>query len=179
MEALAAISLVGNIVQFVSFSGKLISKSTQLYHSSDGALREYIDVENAAKHLLLLNKKLKDDAITVGDAALQTLCLSCRESAIDLLEALDNVKVKNKQQKWESVRQALRSVWSKEEVKELEQRLAKIKDDLNFHVVMGLRQVITSRSVSQADKIWNIENRSLSSVMSIWPTSKSWAQQQR
>jgi hypothetical protein len=141
MEALAAISLVENIVQFVSFSGKLISKTTQLYHSCDGALQEYIDIEDAAKHLLLLNKKLKDDAITVGDGVLQTLCLSCRKSAIDLLEALDKVKVKvnGKQQKWESMRKALRSVWSREEVKELEQRLSKIKDDLNFHVVVGLR----------------------------------------
>jgi len=109
-----------------------------------------------------LNKKLKDDAITVGDAALQTLCLSCRESAIHLLEALDKVKAKGKQQKWESIRKALRSVWSKEEVKELEQQLAKIKDDLNLHVVVGLRYVITSRSVSQADNIWNIGRKSLS-----------------
>ena len=141
MEALAAVGLVGNIVQFVGFSRTLISKSTQLYHSCDGALQENIDIENAVTHLLLLNKKLKDDAITVGDGALQTLCLSCRESAIDLLEALDKVKVKvkGKQQKWESIRKALQSVWSKKEIKELEQRLAEIKDDLNFHVVVGLR----------------------------------------
>ena len=147
MEALAAIGLVGNIVQFVDFSGKLISKSAQLYYSYDGALQENIDIENAAKHLLLLNKKLKDDAVTVGDGALQTLCLSCREAAINLLEALDKVKVKDKQQKWESIRKALRSIWSKEEVKALEQRLAKIKDDLNLRVVVGLRQVIPSRSI--------------------------------
>ena len=148
MEALAAVGLVGNIVQFVGFSRTLISKSTQLYHSCDGALQENIDIENAVTHLLLLNKKLKDDAITVGDGALQTLCLSCRESAIDLLEALDKVKVKDKQQKWESIRKALQSVWSKKEIKELKQRLAEITRDLNIHVVVGLRQVITSRSVT-------------------------------
>jgi hypothetical protein len=31
MEALAVIGLVGNIVQFVDFGSKLISKSVQLY----------------------------------------------------------------------------------------------------------------------------------------------------
>jgi len=91
---------------------------------------------------ILLNKKLEDDAITVGDGALQTLCLTCREYAIDLLKVLDRVKVKDKQKKWESVKKALRSVWSKEEVKELEQRLANIKEDLNLRVVVGLRRVL-------------------------------------
>jgi hypothetical protein len=94
MEALAAIGLVGNIVQFVDFSGKLVSKSVQLYYSNNGALVEHVDIETATKHLAVLNKKLKDDAISVGDGALQSLCLSCQNAAIDLLVALDQVKVK-------------------------------------------------------------------------------------
>lgn len=163
MEALAAIGLVGNIVQFIGFSGKLISKSVQLHHSSNGALQENVDIENAAKHLLQLNRKLKEAAISVDDGALQTLCLCCRESAIDLLEALDKIKVKGKQQqKWESVRKALRSVWSREEVKELEQRLGKIKDDLNFHVVVGLRQVISRRDALPKLTIFDTKGTNLS-----------------
>ncbi len=120
-------------------------------------------VETATKYLVVLNKKLKDDATTVGDGALQSLCLSCQNATIDLLVALDKVKVKGRQQKWESVRKALRSVWSKEEIKGLEQRLAKFKEDLNLHVVVGLRYVMSSRSVSHADNIWDTESKSLSS----------------
>jgi hypothetical protein len=37
MEALAAIGLIGNIVQFVDFSRKLIAKSVELHRSHDGA----------------------------------------------------------------------------------------------------------------------------------------------
>jgi hypothetical protein len=73
MEALAAIGLVGNIVQFVDFSGKLISKSIQLYHSYDAALAEDIEIKKAIKHLLRLNKTLKDDAATVGVAEREEL----------------------------------------------------------------------------------------------------------
>jgi hypothetical protein len=72
MEALAAIGLVGNIVQFVDFSGELIAKSVQLYHSYDGALPENVDIEVVTKHLVVLIKKLEDDAIRVGDGALRT-----------------------------------------------------------------------------------------------------------
>ena len=139
MEVLAAIGLVGNITQFVDFGGKLISESIQLYRSYDGAPAENTDIETAAKHLVVLNQKLKDAATITGDGALHRLCLSCHNAAIDLLVALDKVKVKKRQQKWESIRKALRSVWSKEEIKELEQRLAMFKDELNLHVVVDLR----------------------------------------
>ena len=148
MEALAAIGLVGNIVQFVDFSGKLIAESTKLYHSYDGALAENVDIETATKHLAVLIKKLKDDAIIVGDGALQNLSLLCQNAAIDLLVALDKVKVKNRQQRWSSIRKALRSVWSKEEIRELEQRLAKFKEELSLHVVVQLRYVNSCWSVS-------------------------------
>ena len=139
MEALAVIGLVGNIVQFVDLSSRLVAKSTELYYSYDGALAENVDIEITTKHLTVLIQKLKEDAITVGDGALQKLSLACQKTATDLLLALDKVKVKNRQQKWESIRKALQSVWSKEEIRELEQRLAKFKEELNLHVVVQLR----------------------------------------
>jgi hypothetical protein len=139
MEALAIIGLVGNIVQFVDFSGKLISKSTELYRSSEGALAENIDTETATNHLILLNSKLKNAATATGDTALENLCKSCNTAAEKLLDALDKVKVNGKQQKWKSMRKALQSVWSKEEIGELEQRLSKFREELNSHIVVDLR----------------------------------------
>jgi hypothetical protein len=139
MEALTAISLVGNIVQFVDFGSKLISKSAQLYRSSEGALAENIDIEMATNDLVLLNNQLKTGASTTGDTALERLCKSCNDTADDLLAALDKVKVKGKQQKWKSIRKALQSEWSKGEIGQLEQRLAMFRDELNLHVVVDLR----------------------------------------
>ena len=168
MDALTAIGLVGNIIQFVDFSQKLISNSIQLYHSSAGALAENIDIETVTNHLLTLNKKLKADAATVDDGALQSLCLSCENAGLDLLKVLNKVKVKDRQQTWESIRKALWSVWTKGEIKGLEQRLAKFKDELNLHIVVGLRYVILFRSViSHANNISNTESKSLSSSRSI------------
>lgn len=136
MEALAVVGLVGTIVQFVDFGGKLISKSIQLYN--DGVLTENVDIETVTNDLVALNKKLKDDGI-VGDGTLQSLSLSCQNAANDLLEALKKVTVKDKQQKWESVRKALRTVWSKDKLTGLEHRLAKLKAELNLHIVVHLR----------------------------------------
>jgi hypothetical protein len=103
MEALAIIGLVGNIVQFVDFIGKLIEKSAQLYHSSEGALAENIDTATATSHLVSLNDKLKKDAGITRDEALGNLCKSCNDVADELLAVLDKFKVKWKHQKLESV----------------------------------------------------------------------------
>ena len=139
METLAIIGLTGNAVQLVDFSSKLIAKSTELYRSSEGALAENIDVETATNHLLLLNNKLKDAATATGDNALKRLCESCKSTADELLAALNKVKVNGKQDRWKSIRKALRSVWSKEKIRELEGRLARFRDELNLHTIVGLR----------------------------------------
>lgn len=141
MEPLAIVSLVGNILQFVDFSSKLISKSTELYRSSDGALAENIDIETVIKDLLLLNSKLKNTTAATGDDALEKLCTSCGTAADELLVALDKVKVKGKPDKWKSIRKALRTIWSKEEIEGLDRRLGMLKDELNLRVVVGLRCV--------------------------------------
>ncbi len=139
MEILASIGLIGNIVQFVDFSGKLISKSAQLYHSSKGALPENTGIETATNHLVLLNNKLKDAATSFSDGALESLCISCNTVAEELLAALEKVKVKGEQGKWKSIRKALRSVWSKEEIEGLERRLARFREEVNLHIVADLR----------------------------------------
>ncbi len=139
METLAIIGLVGNIVQFLDFSGKLISKSIQLYQSSDGALAGNTNIETATSHLSLLNNKLKDAAAATGDRTLETLCRSCEGVADKLLEALGKVKAKGTQRKWESIRKALRAVWSKDDIDELEQQLARFRDELNLHIAVDLR----------------------------------------
>ncbi|XTI94184.1 hypothetical protein V2W45_1473413 [Cenococcum geophilum] len=157
METLAIIGLVGNIVQFVDFSGKLVSKSTELYRSSEGALAENSDIETAINHLVLLNNKLKDAATTTGDSALQSLCKSCGTTADQLLAVLDKVKVKGKQGKWKSIRKALRSVWSKEEIEELGQRLERFREELNLHVTVDLREDVRQFMREGSDRLKDLD----------------------
>jgi hypothetical protein len=139
MDPLSTIGLVGNIVQFVDFGSKLISKSVELYRSTEGALDENLDTETATNHLKDLNEKLKNGAKSTGDTTLKDLCEACDKVARELLEALDKVKVKGKHEKWKSIRKALRSVCSKEHIEELEQRLARLRAELNLHLVVDLR----------------------------------------
>jgi hypothetical protein len=138
MDPITAVNLVGTIVQLVDFSSKLISKSTELYRSGRGVLTENAHIETATEDLSKLNTRLKQST-AAGDADLQVLCQACSDVADQLLAALAKVKVNNKGQKWQSLTKALRSIWSKEEIQQLEQRLASFRNQLNLRITLGMR----------------------------------------
>jgi hypothetical protein len=138
-EAFVAIGLVSNIVQIIDFSGKLLSNSRELYRSSVGALAANVDIEAAATRLVLLNNKIRDSTSTTSDDVLKRLCESCSSTADELLSALNKVKAEGKKDKWKSIGKALRSVWAKERIAALEERLAKCRHELNLHIIVDLR----------------------------------------
>lgn len=139
MEAFAAVSLVGNIVQFVSFSGKLISKSAKLYRSRKDILPENADIEMAINHLIILIDRLKDAATSAGDGELQKLCTSCSIVAQELLAVLDKFRMKGGRSIWKSIGKALQNVWSREDIAGLERRVAGLREALNLHLSMNIR----------------------------------------
>jgi hypothetical protein len=138
MDPIAIVGLVGTVVQFVDFSIKVVSKSTELYRSGTDALAENADIETTAQDLLKLNTRLKQ-SVAVGDTDLQTLCKSCCDVGDELIAALSKVKVDGKGRKWQSLRKALRSIWSKEEILQLKNRLESFRDELNLRITIGMR----------------------------------------
>jgi hypothetical protein len=138
MDPITAIGMVGNIVQFVDFSCKVVSKSTELYRSGTGVLVENAHIKTVAADLSKLNTRLMQSN-TVGDKYFQALCEACSDVADQLLAALSKVEVSGEGRKWQSVRKALRSIWSKEEIQQLVQRLASFRDEINLRITMGMR----------------------------------------
>lgn len=141
MDPITAVSLVGTIVQLVGLSIKIVSKPTVLYRSGRGMLTENAQIETATEDLSKLNAQLKRST-AAGDTELLVLCQACSDVADQLLAALAQVKVKGKGQKWQSLRKALRSIWSKEEIQQLEFRLASFRDQLNRRITIGMRLVL-------------------------------------
>jgi hypothetical protein len=138
LESLAAVSLVGNILQFVDFSSKIVSK-THVYLSTDGSLPENIDMELVTDDLVTLSKKLQASASSShSDPTLEGLCEACNNIANELLKALGELKANGKNGKWRSVRQALKSVWRKEEIDDIQQRLIVYRGQLMLHIVASI-----------------------------------------
>ncbi len=51
MEALAAVSLAGNILQFLDFVGTAVSKTREIYTSATGTLKEHEDIGTVSRDL--------------------------------------------------------------------------------------------------------------------------------
>jgi len=141
MDPLTAVGLAGTIVQFVDFTTKIVSKSTELYRSGRGVLAENANIETTTADLKELNSRL-EQTTAVHDPDLQALCQACGEVADQLLTALAKLRVTCQGQKWQSLRKALRSIWSKEDITQLEQRLASFRSELNLRIVIGMRYVL-------------------------------------
>src|SRR5579871_6769347 len=121
MDPLSVLSVASNIVQFVDFGLRVVSKGNQIYRSVDGRLAENLDLEIVTSDLLLLQHKLQrcipvssgTSPVSEDTQALQSLCQSCTTTAERLLERLNMAKAQGRFRRWKSLRQALKSVWSK------------------------------------------------------------------
>jgi hypothetical protein len=109
---------------------------------------------------VLLNNKIKDAATITSDDVLRRLCESCQSTADELLAVLNNIKVDSKQGRWKSIWKALRNVWSKEQISELEGRLERFRKELHLHIVVDLRYVSMLSDKNYANQIYGIESGS-------------------
>jgi hypothetical protein len=148
LDPLTALSVAGNIVQFIDFSTKLISKGHELYNSADGASVGNAELEVIAKDLQDLNGRLQSPrrsenvkaVLSDSDLALQTLSKKCSGVAAELTDALNKLKVQGTaNRRWKSVRQALKGLMRKEELDTTVKRLQLFRDELNLHILVSMR----------------------------------------
>ncbi|PGH09238.1 hypothetical protein AJ80_07715 [Polytolypa hystricis UAMH7299] len=164
MDPLTIVGLVSNIGQFIDFSGNLVSKSVELYRSADGVLLENTEIEATVNHLVYLNNNIQASATSTGDQEFQKISSSCETIAKRLLEALDKVKVKGKRTRWKSTRKALRGVWSKDEITNLEHRLANVRGQLNLHITAHLSDQFSQLSLGQSKAIGTFEAKVIDAI---------------
>lgn len=146
MDPLSALSVVAATLQFVDFSAKLLSQSYEIYKGKGGefldkskALQEEKGSITVAEHLLTLNQEIRKSR-DAGNEDLQKLCDECNAVAHQILGGLNKLKGDGKKPTvWSSFRLALHTVWSRDEVKRLEQRLETYRQNISFHMIFVMR----------------------------------------
>lgn len=148
LDPLSALSVAASVVQFLDFSSKIVSKGVQAYKSSDGALIDNAEIEEATQRLAQLSKTLETSMVpgqggvlSDTDQQLATICKSCVSVSSELIIYLEKLKVPNGQQhrKLTSFRKALKSVWSAADLDRTVHRLDVLKGELETHVLVSLR----------------------------------------
>jgi hypothetical protein len=144
LDPLTAISLAGNVVQFVDVIAKIISKTQEL--SLHGATQAAYNAEIVIQDLLRLSKKLKDGARaasaipqTDDDKALEELCNGCINLSERVMKRLDKLKLGEGNSKRLAFVHALKGVWSQKELEVEEAQLTAYRSQLEFRVLTSFR----------------------------------------
>ncbi|KAI1764310.1 hypothetical protein GGR53DRAFT_324147 [Hypoxylon sp. FL1150] len=149
MEALVAVGLASNVLQFVDFATKLVSKAGEL--QKDLASSDHKDYDAIAAHLQTLAEKVKDSARSVAQSsatvspeekALQPLADGCCELANKLSRRLYRLGLSSAQSGsiLRRGKAAWRWVWNKKETEEIVERLHYFGSQLAFHMTYQIKQ---------------------------------------
>jgi hypothetical protein len=146
LEALAALSLAASVVQFIDFSGKLISKGNEFHKS--GKLVEHTELVAVAGNLEKLSEALGDSlkafrpesGLSSEEQALAAVAQQCQTIASEFnttIQVLTNVEGTNKT--WKSFRQAFKTVWNKDKIQEMKDKLNLAREQLVIHLLVVMR----------------------------------------
>jgi hypothetical protein len=139
LEALAAIGLASNILQFIDFAAKLVSKGNRIRKSTSGALPENDDLETTSKRLRKLADELYKVSSDPTNHALQTISLVCMKASEDLIDKLASLKSRGEISRFRSYRQALKCVWNKHEINAMSGRLNLFRAELTTFLLISLK----------------------------------------
>ncbi|KAE9374106.1 hypothetical protein N431DRAFT_371507, partial [Stipitochalara longipes BDJ] len=172
MDGLSALSVAASAAQFIEFSCSLVTKSKEIYNSTQGTLLQQVEIEDATRRLVELSERIKtstnlqanpDSSIETDRTENQTLaaiCKGCLAVSNQLLSKLQTLKVTDgqKHRGYKSFRQALKGVWSKGAIDNLAKRLSAFRDELDAHVLVSLSERFNSLSLLQDERYTSLEN---------------------
>ncbi|KAF2830352.1 hypothetical protein CC86DRAFT_378654 [Ophiobolus disseminans] len=141
LEALAAVSLAGNVVQFVDFSCRLFSTAASIRRSTTGAAESIQDLDTVTQALRHSSEKIASSrntaaqqGVTQDHSSLVKLADNCQTAATELLSVTQALKTKDSGSKWSSFKAALATAWSEKEIKDMESRLNAYRQQMHLEV---------------------------------------------
>jgi ankyrin repeat protein len=150
MDPVSALSLAGNILQFVELSAKLVSKGNAIFNSANGTLEENDRLEVVSsrlrEHSLDLGRSISTPH-TQNELALVAICRSCIDIVDELLQKLSCLAVQGNITRFKSYRQALKSVWHKDAINDLASKLELFRGELNTCLLLSIRYSVGDRQI--------------------------------
>lgn len=153
MEGLAILGVAGNAVQFLDFATKLCSVSVEIYRGvegtsasnaqAEGLLKSFIESidevsSNVGQYCLALNSA-SIQANERRQSQMSSVIADCQVIARDLSRRLERLKSSGKPGKWRSFVSGVKSMWKKQELEELQSRLKRHRDELEWLILLSLR----------------------------------------
>lgn len=141
MDLLTILSLAGNIIQFVDFGTRILCTTRELYKSTRGTLAAHEEIALVTTDLSRLVEKLKHCSISSDDdsAGFSKICDEAASLATEIITKLGGLKIDSgKTRALDSIRKAIKDLWSKDELNALVERLGNLRKALDTRVLVGL-----------------------------------------
>ncbi|KAI1212160.1 uncharacterized protein F4807DRAFT_450400 [Annulohypoxylon truncatum] len=143
MDPFSAIGLAGNIITFLDFGYKLLSKSKAIYKSTSGttALNNKLASETQQLQGVTAGLQMPGLVGSLSDQeiALEQLAAECSIVSSDLTALINDLKTRNPNSMRESVRTAFRDWRKKDKKDELRLKLDRCRDQLNLQITTLMR----------------------------------------
>lgn len=154
MDPLSALSLAGNIIQFVDFGTRLFAEGQELYKSEAGRLKADEELELVINDLSALVRKIQkavppnapdmSQAISDEDkeqlTTFENICHETVKVAKEILTKLGKLKVEGTKgkRKWQVFHQIILRTWTKDEVDGLLKRLSTLETALEMRIIFSI-----------------------------------------
>jgi hypothetical protein len=135
MEALAAISLLGSIIQFVEVTGKMIKTAKEIRQYSFGMTKENESLQESARQLRALSMRMEPSStgsLSPDQSDLRYLARECRELSEKMLSLVKTKRASGSMTLFETFTVAISTKRHKETRKELEQKLQSCRISLQL-----------------------------------------------
>ncbi|KAK0735205.1 hypothetical protein B0T26DRAFT_747018 [Lasiosphaeria miniovina] len=160
MDPITSFSLASGAAQLADFTFKLISGTTAIYKSAEGASDENASIEAIAARLQALAGNVADasELVEAGlvDKTVANIAKSCGSMAKQLLHALDQLKTDEKTV-WKSFWAALKTLWQKTRIQDMVATLSREQASLVVHLQWG----IANKQSSMHEALRQIDERTL------------------
>ena len=113
MEPVSIIGLVASLLQLIQFSTTILSKAKEVHTSKRAAAKDNVVIEDIVLHLKESMSRINSFPIS-NSTQVTDLRTQCSEIADDILQALEDIRVKGPSSRWKSLRKAVKAVRSKE-----------------------------------------------------------------
>ena len=155
MEAVAALGVAGNTVQFLDFATKLCVTSIEIYRGAEGASASNAQAEkllksfigsidevssNIGEYCVVLSSTLQTSGR--GETRISSTISDCRSIADDLLRRFNRLKSSGKPGKWQSFISGVKCMWKMQELEDLQSRLKENRDELEWCILLSLRYLL-------------------------------------
>lgn len=145
MEALAAVGLTSNILQFIDYGYKAVKLAKELHESSHESTQSNAEATFVAQEMRELGLKLTKDLptadLTDDEDRLCQLAERCNLLSNKLLLLLESLKRGRSRRKFETIRAAFRNLRKRKERDQLQADLDNCRAQLNIQIAHMSRYV--------------------------------------